>query len=89
MATIIKYDHATFTDALDPLRSPSAAKFTEFVKGICESSTCRLDVVLKKDEYGNLCFAINGCKPKVFAGYNYVYCTKLFIDTLTVIGYFE
>jgi len=89
VSTTIKYDHATFTDALDALRSPGVAKFTEFVKGICESSTCSLDVVLKKDEFGQYCFSINGSVPKVFAGYNYAYAVKLFMDSLTAVGYFK
>lgn len=91
MATIttINYPNAVFKDQLDTLRSDTAKKFTDFVKTVCENSLCHLEVVLKRDEYGNSCFAINGCAPKVFTGYNYVFCVKLFIDTLTAIGYFE
>lgn len=91
MATIttINYPNAVFKDQLDTLRSDTAKKFTDFVKTVCENSLCHLEVVLKRDEYGNSCFTINGCAPKVFTGYNYVFCVKLFIDTLTAIGYFE
>lgn len=86
MATTIRYDNAVFIDALDPLRSENAEKFTEFVKGICESSMCGLEVVLKKDEYRQSCFSINGSELKVFTGYNYVYMVKLFMDGLTAAG---
>lgn len=89
MATIVKYDRATFTDALDPLRSENAEKFTEFVKGICESIMCDLDVVFKKDEYGQSCFSINGSELRVFTGYNYVFMVKLFMDSLAAAGCFD
>lgn len=91
MATIttINYPHAVFKDQLDAIRSDTAQKFTDFVKSVCENSLCKIEVVLKKDEFGQSCFSINGSVPKVFTGYNYVYCVKLFIDTLTAIGYFE
>lgn len=87
MATI-KYARGNFTNELDAV-SPAVSRFIEFVKYACADSHSRLDVVLKRDEFGNVVFTVNGSVPEVIEGYSYIYCCKLFTDKLSAIGYFK
>lgn len=87
MATV-KYARANFTNELDVV-SPIVSRFIEFLKYACADSRSRLDVVLKRDEFGNAAFTVNGSAPEVIEGYSYIYCCKLFTDKLDAIGYFK
>lgn len=84
----IKYAHGNFTNELGPVTS-AVSRFIEFVKYACADSHSRLDVVLKRDEFGNTAFTVNGSVPVVIEGHTYIYCCKLFTDKLDAIGYFK